>query len=77
MKRNVLYSEEKEKRRVNVLYRKIQLRKLKEIIIDKKAIEKRKQEAEINKEEINDRQEVEEAFKKLKKNRKKLLKKKR
>ena len=55
IKRNVPYSEEKEKRSTNVLYRKMQLRKLRGIIIDKELIEKRKWEAEINEEEINDR----------------------
>ena len=42
MKRNISYSEELEKRRVNVLYRKIQLRKMREIVINKELIEKRR-----------------------------------
>ena len=66
MKRNILYSLEKEKRRANVLYRKMQLQKMKGIVVDKELIEKRRKEAELNEDDFRAVHEVEEALEKVK-----------
>jgi hypothetical protein len=63
MKRTVPYSKEKVKRRANLLYWKMKLRKIKRKVVDKELIEKRRNEADIidNYEEVT---EVEEMIKK-------------
>ena len=66
IKRNVPYSSEKEKRRAAVLCRKMQICKLKGIVVDKELIEKRRKEAELNDEELSDEKEAEEALEKAK-----------
>ena len=63
MKRTVPYSKEKVKRRANLLYWKMKLRKIKRKVVDKELMEKRRNEADVidNCEEVT---EVEEMIKK-------------
>ena len=60
MKRSVPYSKEKEKRRANLLYLKMKLRKAKGKVVDRELMEKRRQEAQVvdESEEINEIEEL-------------------